>query len=739
MAWWGRLRLAPGPCRLLSSTARSPPLRVLAIATMDTKAEEAAFLVHALEQHGLLVAPVDVSCAPLPPSPPTATTPRERVAAHHPKGARHVLSLPDRGDAVGAMSDALQAFVRHEAASRPFAAVIGIGGSSGTAIITPAMQALPVGLPKLMVTTMASGDVSAYVGCADVTIMPSVVDVAGLNSISRAVLRNAAAAIAGMASSAAEPVPADPRPTLALTMFGVTTPCCDAVREALSDEFEVLTFHATGSGGRAMEKLLSSGMLAGVLDLTTTEVADEVVGGVLSAGPARLDALAECAVPAVISVGAMDMVNFGSRDSVPPQFASRQLHEHNAQVTLMRTTADELRQAARFIAQKLNRALGPVCLLLPEGGVSALDQPGMPFDDAAAREALFSELAVAFETGPTRSIRRVAAHINSPDFARAAVEEFRRLHALSPPLPHAPSTAAAPSPPLPSPPLPPAPPGPRDAVLASLRRVAAAGRPIIGAGAGTGISAKFEEAGGADLIIVYNSGRFRMGGHGSLAGMLPFKDANAVMLEMGDEILPVLRRTPLLAGVCATDPFRSMEALLRRVKEMGFAGVQNFPTVGLIDGTFRQNLEETGMGYEKEVQMVAAARALGLLTTPYCFNEDEATRMAAVGADVIVAHMGLTTSGSIGAATAFPLDECVRRVRRIAEAARRVNPQVLVLAHGGAISMPADAEYVQRRVRGLDGFYGASSMERLPVEVAITEQIRKFKDTRLYDPSAEDE
>lgn len=269
--------------------------------------------------------------------------------------------------------------------------------------------------------------------------------------------------------------------------------------------------------------------------------------------------------------------------------------------------------------------------------------------------------------------------------------------------------------------------GPRDEVLRKLREVMESGLPIVGAGAGTGISAKFEEAGGADLIIVYNSGRFRMGGHGSLAGMLPFKDANAVMLEMGEEILPVLQRTPLLAGVCGTDPFRSMDKLLAKVKEMGFAGVQNFPTVGLIDGHFRQNLEETGMSYAKEVDMIRKAHELGLLTTPYCFNAAEARMMAAAGADIIVAHMGLTTKGSIGAGTAFTLDESVALTQEVADAAHEVNPNIIVLVHGGPVAMPEDVEYVLARVRGVHGFYGASSAERLPVELAITEQIRKFK------------
>jgi len=488
-----------------------------------------------------------------------------------------------------------------------------------------------------------------------------------------------------------------------------------------------------------MEKLLASNMLAGVLDLTTTEIANEVVGGVLSAGPHRLDALASSTLPAVVSVGALDMVNFGSVDTVPEKFKGRKLHVHNAQVTLMRTSAEELKRVAQVMCEKLNKAQGPLTLLLPEAGVSAIDTTGEPFDDPLARAALFEELEKRFDvTSPNRRLKRVPAAINDPAFSAAAVEAFREMAkeaadsaASSDGATLKGGDGSAASVPTTYPTLPPTIPGPRDAILANLRALVSSEEAIIGAGAGTGISAKFEEEGGADLIVVYNSGRFRMGGHGSLAGLLPFKDANAVMLEMGEEILPVLSRTPLLAGVCATDPFRRMDQLLEQVKSLGFAGVQNFPTVGLIDGNFRQNLEETGMAYEKEVEMVALARGLGLLTTPYVFNEDESRRMAAAGADVIVAHMGLTTKGSIGASTALTLDESVALVQAIADAAREVNPDVIVLTHGGPISMPEDAQYVLERVTGVHGFYGASSMERLPVEVAITEQMRKFKAVTL--------
>jgi predicted TIM-barrel enzyme len=267
----------------------------------------------------------------------------------------------------------------------------------------------------------------------------------------------------------------------------------------------------------------------------------------------------------------------------------------------------------------------------------------------------------------------------------------------------------------------------RDEALARLRAQVGAGKPIIGAGAGTGLSAKCAEAGGCDLIIIYNSGRYRMAGRGSLAGLLPYGDANAIVVEMAAEVLPIVRETPVLAGVCGTDPFRLMPVFLRQLKKLGFSGVQNFPTVGLIDGTFRQNLEETGMGYALEVEMIRHAHELDLLTCPYVFGVEDARAMAKAGADVLVPHMGLTTGGAIGAETAKTLDECVELVQAMHDAAVEVNPEVLCLCHGGPIAEPADAEYVLARTDGVVGFFGASSMERLPTETAMTENMRRFK------------
>ena len=273
----------------------------------------------------------------------------------------------------------------------------------------------------------------------------------------------------------------------------------------------------------------------------------------------------------------------------------------------------------------------------------------------------------------------------------------------------------------------------RQQILQRLRNLITERKPIIGGGAGTGISAKFEEAGGVDLIVIYNSGRYRMAGRGSLAGLMPYGDANAIVMEMANEVLTIVKDTPVLAGVCGTDPFRQIPIFLKQVKEIGFAGVQNFPTVGLYDGLFRKNLEETGMGYGLEVEMIRVAHEMDLLTTPYCFNPAEATAMAKAGADVIVAHLGLTTKGTIGASTAVTLEDAPQQVQEIADAAKSAREDVILLCHGGPISEPRDAEYVLHRTKGVHGFYGASSMERLPVEKAITETMKSYKAIELRD------
>ena len=268
-------------------------------------------------------------------------------------------------------------------------------------------------------------------------------------------------------------------------------------------------------------------------------------------------------------------------------------------------------------------------------------------------------------------------------------------------------------------------------IIKELKAKIAEGHPIIGGGAGTGLSAKCEEAGGIDLIVIYNSGRYRMAGKGSLAGLLSYGNANEIVKEMAYEVIPSVKKTPVLAGVCGTDPFMLRDSFLKELKDLGFAGIQNFPTVGLIDGVFRANLEETGMSFNLEVDCIKAAHDLDMFTTPYVFDKDSAILMTEAGADIIVAHMGLTTSGKIGAQTSKSLDESVLLVQEIVITCKNINPEVIVLCHGGPIAMPEDAQYVLDRVNGIDGFYGASSMERLPTEIAITEQIKKFKLMKL--------
>lgn len=407
---------------------------VYAVATLDTKGAELAYAAGLCRSAGVRVLTVDIGTG----GPPAvaADISREKVAGCHPRGAQYVLDLKDRGEAVAAMGDALQGFLLQESYAGRLAGVLGLGGGGGTALITQAMRGLPIGLPKLMVSTMASGNVAPYVGTSDIALLYSVVDIAGLNAVSTRVLANAAHAMAGMVLHKAPPAPV--KPALGMTMFGVTTPCVTEVRRLLEEDgFDCLVFHATGSGGRAMEKLVASGMIEGVIDVTTTEIADEVVGGILSAGPERLDAVLHQGVPYVLSLGALDMVNFGARNTVPASFARRNFYIHNPQVTLMRTKPEENREFARWIAAKLQRARAPVVVVIPEGGVSAIDAPGEAFHDPEADEALFSELERATRGNSHVTIKRYPEHINDPKFAKRLVDKFCHLWArrLRVPLP----------------------------------------------------------------------------------------------------------------------------------------------------------------------------------------------------------------------------------------------------------------------------------------------------------------
>ena len=341
---------------------------------------------------------------------------------------------------------------------------------------------------------------------------------------------------------------------------------------------------------------------------------------------------------------------------------------------------------------------------------------GKPFYDSHADTRLIEALRSHVDSNKVEIIERNES-INDPSFARALVQALHDQIQFQPARQSDPGPIAKKL----------TRPRNRHECLSRLKSVIAEGRIIIGSGAGIGLSAKCIEEGGADLLIIYNSGRYRMAGRGSLAGLLSYGDANAVVLEMAGEVLPVIKHTPVLAGVCGTDPFRLMPQLLKQIKEAGFIGVQNFPTVGLIDGQFRLGLEETGMAYEQEVEMIRQARQIGLVTAPYVFNADEARRMAEVGADIIVAHMGLTTKGAIGAKSSISLDESVQRIQAIHDASVKVNPQVIVLCHGGPLAEPDDVKYILARTSGIKGFFGASSMERLPTEIALVENTKRFK------------
>ncbi|MEM7340066.1 MAG: Tm-1-like ATP-binding domain-containing protein [Actinomycetota bacterium] len=395
---------------------------VYVVGTADTKGDEIRYVAGLVRATGVSCIVIDVGTSQSDPPPGIDVTATE-VASHHRGGADAVWS-DDRGTAVSAMSDALVAFMATRA---DVAGVVGLGGSGGTALISPALRSLPVGVPKLMVSTVASGDVSPYVGPADIAMMYSVTDVAGLNRISRRVLGNAAHAMAGMVANTVT-MPADDKPAIGLSMFGVTTPLVTTLVDELTAMFDPLVFHATGTGGRSMEKLVDSGMIDAVLDMTTTEIADHLVGGVFSAGPDRLGAIARTGVPYVGSCGALDMVNFGAEATVPDRFGDRLLHVHNANVTLMRTTPEENEQFGRFIAEKLNACTGPVRFLLPEGGVSLLDAPGQAFHDPAADAALFDTIETNLIQTTDRIVERVPYNVNDPEFANVVLERFRDIH-----------------------------------------------------------------------------------------------------------------------------------------------------------------------------------------------------------------------------------------------------------------------------------------------------------------------
>ncbi|XP_059623597.1 toMV susceptible protein tm-1(GCR26) isoform X2 [Cornus florida] len=554
-------------------------LQVFCVGTADTKLEELRFLSESVRSNlntfsdkessfKVQVTVVDVSASPKETESCgdfKFVSRKDVLSCYFKSEEQSPTMLPgDRGEAMAIMSKAIENFLLKAHGDGVVAGAIGLGGSGGTSLLSSAFRCLPFGMPKLIVSTVASGQTEPYVGTSDLILFPSVVDVCGINNVSRVVLSNAGAAFAGMVVGRLKRLrdsrDYDKKFTVGMTMFGVTTPCVNAVKERLLEEgYETLVFHATGVGGRAMEDLVKGGLIQGVLDITTTEVADYVVGGVMACESTRFDAIIEKKIPLVLSVGALDMVNFGARGTIPSNFQHRKIHEHNKQVSLMRTTVDENKKFSDFIANKLNRSSSKICVCLPEKGISALDAPGKPFYDPEATGSLIGELQRLIQTDEDRQVKVYPYHINDPEFANKLVDSFLEICKNSKgaigqqdfcesnqdlqkdsvskinssgygTISYSPND------------FPDAKPETLQrtwGVLQKLKDQVRKGKPIIGAGAGTGISAKFEEAGGVDLIVLYNSGRFRMAGRGSLAGLLPFADANAIVLEMVNEVLPL--------------------------------------------------------------------------------------------------------------------------------------------------------------------------------------------------------
>jgi uncharacterized protein (UPF0261 family) len=400
------------------------PSTAWVVGTFDTKAAELDYLAGLLRAAGVRVLTVDIGTRS---APGVADIDVATVAQHHPRGAAAVFEPSDRGEAVIAMGDALAALVRERLVAGEIQGMLGVGGSGGSSMIAPAMRLLPIGVPKLLVSTMAAGDVSAYVGVVDMTLMYPVTDIAGLNRLSRTILANAAHALVGMLQHRAPVDDGADKPSIGLTMFGVTTPCVQAVRGLLQDDYDTQVFHANGAGGRTLEALAAAGLLRAVVDITTTEVGQHLAGGVCDAGPDRLDAAARHGLPWVGSVGALDMINWGAPSTIPERHKDRTFHVHNANVTLMRSNAQELEAAAMRIAEQLNRARGPVRLLLPLGGLSMIDAPGRAFQDPVADAVLFDTLERLFVTTDTHRLLKLPQHINDPAFAAAVAEQLREV------------------------------------------------------------------------------------------------------------------------------------------------------------------------------------------------------------------------------------------------------------------------------------------------------------------------
>jgi len=700
------------------------------IGTWDSKGRELSYLYEQLSERGVSVVRFDISLKEHTwkvEHPWKQILQSENQRDNHGEG---VWESKSREELLTLMADSLASYITNMNEKQHFGAVIGVGGSCGTSLCLPALQRLPASYPrKFMFSTIQTEQQG------DIIWIPSVTDVV-LNRYSQKFFDSVVGSVSGLLeldnkkSNKQKINSANQKPLVAVTMFGNTSEGATKLQRLLEDSglCDVVVFHSVGSGGRVMVDAVKCGEIQVVVDLTTTELADELCNGIFSAGPSseRISPITEGGAHHIIAPGCIDMVNFHP-NSIPVEYTERKLLHWNSHTTLMRTNAEENREIAKWICESLSSAdKQQVDIVLPTLGFSESSRVDKIFHDNEADKAFIQSM----EDNNTRDhrITKVEANINDDEFIRRLFEiTVQHLPKNSEKLTETPSLIQSRLPLLDS--------NDKSPRAKSLRKLCAeleAGELIIGAGSGNGLSAKCSIAGGASMLICYNSGRFRMAGVGSLAGLLPFSNANLVVEEMANEILSsVPNDSIVLAGVCGTDPALRgflMEKWLKKLKKKGFSGVQNFPTVGLMDGLFRENLEETGMSYSSEVEMIKCARNLGLLTTPYVFCSEDVKQMVAAGADIIVIHLGLTASNSIGARTvALNLEQCPSFIQELTNLAHSLRPDVIVLIHGGPLATPSDVEFVLQRTTRVAGFYGASSMERLPVEEAIPQRIKEFK------------
>jgi len=708
-------------------------MNIVIVATLDTKRDSAALLANTLIKDGHSVSVLNTGSLPYQPMPGLTVI---EVFTEAQKKA-YQLSIthrePDQTQAaverckVLGKERILQMYGTHT-----FDAVVGIGGGNGTVVAQTLMQALPAEVKKCCVSTLAPNSFND-----GISYIPALTDLLGMNRILKAVLTYTAKWVVDKmdimhperaASSAedgtelaldfltqimsSEKLGKNASKTVAITMFGNTTPCAEACfAQLVRKGYEVLGFHATGVGDGVMRWLVENDCVAAVLDLTTTALADLKYGGALAATEERYYSIGEKKLPHVIVPGCLDMINY-PKGAVPAERAQNPKYDWGP-FTLSRTTVADNKEMGKFLAHVANLSNGKVVVCLPRY-FSKLDQPGSALYLEGANEAFRDTLKAALK--PSISCIESNDVINAKVFSNLLVDQLLEMMPARKEQLFLLKYSAQPD---------------RRQILIQMRHKIEKGEMIIGSGAGNGLNAKAQVAGGTDIIIVYNSGYFRTHGHGSLAGLMPFDNANETTFDIGRFILRQSSGKPVMAGLCAQDPGATLKELVQRTKREGYSGIQNFPTVGLIDGMHRQHLEATGMGYDKEVELVRLANQAGLLTTPYVFNVKEAEAMTAAGADILVLHFGLTiSSGNCGGADTritTSMDDSVALAKEVVKKARAINPDVIILIHGGIFDSAESYVALSTKVAGINGFYGASPFEREPAYSAIAGTVSDFR------------